>query len=132
MNIFNLFNAYHFTILALSPQHLSIDDIISVQWNKNSRPKFYKVQPDCETLHETTNADEVSVFLWNVVKSEINFASDFNLTEEMKLEADKLLLILKRGIFKSNDEQQALRLVFQYNHSVNELVAPLFKQNHLT
>ncbi|WGZ92676.1 MAG: hypothetical protein QJT81_12460 [Candidatus Thiothrix putei] len=70
-----------------------------------------------------------SIALWNKVLPEINFASGFNLTEEMKLEADKLLLILKRGIFKSNDENEALKLVFQYNHSVNELVAPLFSQN---
>ena len=72
-----------------------------------------------------------SISLWNTVLPEINFASGFNLTVEMKLEANKLLLILKRGIFKSKDLNEALELVYQYNYSVNELVAPLFSQNHL-
>lgn len=53
MRIFDLFHAHDYRILAFSPMHLGIGDVISVQWTPSSDWKNYEVQPDCETLHQT-------------------------------------------------------------------------------
>lgn len=51
--IFSLSDACHVTGLpAMGAKHLSIGDLVAVQWQAGDAARHYEVQPDCETLHE--------------------------------------------------------------------------------
>lgn len=53
-SIWDLFKSatdYKLPIGTLDPMHLSIGDVISVQWRNGCSYFNYEVMPDCETLH---------------------------------------------------------------------------------
>ena len=65
--------------------------------------------------------------LWKLVINEIIFYSEFNLSGELKEQADKELVSLKRGIMNianiGGTRIEALPLVYEYNKSITDIVS---------
>lgn len=55
-NISRLDAAHDVKVDALSIKHVSIGDIVKIQWEQDGEYFNYEVQPDCETLHIVLDA----------------------------------------------------------------------------
>jgi hypothetical protein len=66
--------AYNVTGLPpMGVMHLSIGDLVTVQWREGDADRHYEVQPDCETLHEVALLKSVAASASGEYASNANY-----------------------------------------------------------
>lgn len=80
-----------------------------------------------KSKHATKAQKNAGIKLWNAIKEEVNFTDEFDLEGELKQKADELLQAMKIQVWRislaKGTKNEALKVVFTYNQSVNDLLA---------